>query len=138
MSSRAPPEKRVARALVKASSFDGLRMSVESIRIRVREAIHIDRGFNLTWRQVPGRFALPVLELEQPEVDAALREQLLMCAGLAQLPLVQDEDLVHVLDGRQAMRDRNRRAAGHQRVQGVANQELGLGIDARRRFVEDE
>ncbi len=27
---------------------------------------------------------------------------------------------------------------GHQDVQRVTNQQLGLGVDARRRFVEDE
>ena len=61
-----------------------------------------------------------------------------MRARLAQLPLVQDEDLVHVLDRREAVRDGDRRAARHQDVQGVADQDLGLGVDARRRLVEDE
>ena len=68
----------------------------------------------------------------------ALREQLLVRARLAQLALVQHQDLVHVLDGRQPVRDGDRRAAGHQHVQRVADQELGLGVDARRRLVEDQ
>src|SRR5437667_8382033 len=54
-----------------------------------------------------------VLQLEQLEVDPALREQLLVRPRLAQLTLVQDEDLVHVLDRRQAMRNRDGRALGH-------------------------
>ena len=51
---------------------------------------------------------------------------------------MQHEDLVHVLDGREPVRDRDRRAAGHQHVQRVANQQLGFGVDARRRLVEDQ
>ena len=89
---------------------------------------------------VSGRRLLlfPVLQLIQLEVDAALRQQLLVGARFAQLALVQDEDLVHVLDGRQPVRDGDRRAACHQDVQRVPDQHLGLGVDARRRLVEDQ
>ena len=57
---------------------------------------------------------LPILQLEQLEVNPALRQQFLVRAGLAQLSLVQHEDLVHVLDRREPVRDRDRRSAGHQ------------------------
>ena len=79
-----------------------------------------------------------VLQLEQPEVDAALRQQLLVRARLAQLAFVQHEDLVHVLDRRQPVRDGDRRPAGHQHVQRVADQQLGFRVDARRRLVENQ
>ena len=79
-----------------------------------------------------------VLQLIQPVVDAALGQELLVGARLAQRAAVQDEDVVHVLDGRQPVRDGDRRAARHQDVQRVADEELGFGVDARRRFVEDQ
>src|SRR5678816_1272608 len=44
---------------------------------------------------------LGILQLEQLEVDAAPGQQILMGALLAQHALVEDEDLIHVLDGRQ-------------------------------------
>ena len=52
---------------------------------------------------------LLVLELEliQLVVDPPPRQQLLVGSRLPQLPLVQDQDLVHVLDGREPMRDRD-------------------------------
>jgi uncharacterized protein (DUF2062 family) len=44
-------------------------------------------------------------------VDAARREQFLVRARLAQLALVQHQDGVHVLDGREPVRDGDRRAS---------------------------
>ena len=79
-----------------------------------------------------------VLQLEQLEVDAALGQQLLMRALLAHDALVQHQDLVHVLDRRQAVGDGDRRPARHQHAERITNEQLGLGIDAGRRFVEDE
>src|SRR5262249_27079229 len=52
-----------------------------------------------------------VLELIELVVDPAKGEQLLVRAGFAQVPFVQDEDLVHVLDRRQPVGDGDRRAA---------------------------
>jgi hypothetical protein len=82
----------------------------------------------------------PIFELQliQAMVDAALSKQFLVCAGFAELALVQDEDAVHVLDRRETMSDRNGRTPSHEDAQGVANQQLRFGVDARGRFVEDE
>src|SRR3954467_2688209 len=52
-------------------------------------------------------FLIFVLQLVQLEVDPALGEELLVRARFPQVPLVQDEDLVHVLDGGKAMGDRD-------------------------------
>jgi len=65
-------------------------------------------------------------------------EQLLVGAGLAQDPLVKHQDLIHILNGRESMGNCNRRASRHQREQRIANQELGLGVYAGGRLVEDE
>ena len=51
---------------------------------------------------------------------------------------MQHQDLVHVLDGRQAVGNGDRRPSCHQHAQCVADHDLRLGVDARCRFVEDE
>ena len=61
-----------------------------------------------------------------------------MAADLAESSFMQHQDLVHALDGRQPVRDGDGRAAGHQPVQRVLNQELGFGVDARRRLIEHQ
>src|SRR5687768_2680479 len=63
------------------------------------------RGVGRGNGSVGAPFLVAILELIQLEVDAALGEQGLVAAGLAQVPLVQDEDLVHVLDRREPVRD---------------------------------
>ena len=57
---------------------------------------------------------------------------------LAHPALVQHQDLVHVLDRGEPMGNRDRRAAGYQHFQGVADQEFRLGVDARRGLVENQ
>ena len=79
-----------------------------------------------------------VLQLEQLEVNAALREQFLVRPRLADLSFVQHQNLVHVLDRRKPMGDGDRRPAGHQHAQSITDHDLGLGIDARGRLVQDE
>src|SRR6516164_2688266 len=79
-----------------------------------------------------------ILELEQLEVDSALSEQRLVGALLAQAALVDDENLVHVLDGREAVRDRYRGSSGHQDLESVANHQFRLCVDARGRLVQNE
>ena len=71
-------------------------------------------------------------------VHARAGEQLLMRALLAELALVQHEDEVHVLDGRQPVRDGEHGATGHHDVQRVLDERLGRGVDARRRLVEQQ
>jgi 3D (Asp-Asp-Asp) domain-containing protein len=68
------------------------------------------------------RFLVLVLQLIEAPVDAPARQQILVGAHLAQLALVQHEDVVHVLDRREPVGNGNRRAAGHQDVERVADQ----------------
>src|SRR5205823_12691597 len=84
------------------------------------------------------RLAAFVLQLEQLEVNPTRRQQLLVRPRLAQPALVQHQNLVHVLNRRQAMRDRDRRSPRHQDPERVSNKDLGLCVDARRRLVENE
>src|SRR5881409_1485353 len=57
---------------------------------------------------------------------------------LAQLALVQHEDAIRVLDGREAVGDDDRGAAAEELRERVLDQPLGLRIDARGRLIEDE
>ena len=61
-----------------------------------------------------------------------------MTPDLAELAVVEDENLVHVLDGGQAVGDGDGAAALHQDPQRVLDEALGVGVDARRRLVEHE
>ena len=61
-----------------------------------------------------------------------------MRAALDDAPGVEDEDEVGVQDGGEAVDDGDRRAAGHQRRQGVLVEGFGLRVERVRRLVEDE
>ena len=82
--------------------------------------------------------AARVLELVEPVVEAALLQQLGVGAALADLAAVHDEDAVGVLDGRQPVRDDQRGAPAEQARHGILDEQLGLGVDARRRLVEHQ
>ena len=61
-----------------------------------------------------------------------------MTPRLAQLALVEHEDVVHILNRGQPMCDRQRRAAGHQHAQRIADEQLRFRVHARRRFIQDQ
>src|SRR5678815_5642157 len=111
--------------LLNASGRD-MSWAVVSEPRRLAEALRLQSG---------GRFELQLIEAM---VDPARGEQFLMCPRLAQLALVQDEDPVHVLNGRETMGDRNRGTAAHHDLQGVADEQLSIGVHARRGLVQDE
>ena len=53
-------------------------------------------------------------------------------------PAVDHDDLVGMADRREAVRDHERRPAGHQAVERVEDDRLGLRVDRRGRLVEDQ
>ena len=61
-----------------------------------------------------------------------------MRALLHQAALVEHQHLVGVFDGRQAMRDHQRGAIGHQPLQRVLHQAFGLVVERGGGFVEDQ
>ena len=82
-----------------------------------RPAAHQPAGRQLAARARPqasliGRALIAVLELVEPLVEAALGQQLLVRAAIAQLAPVEDQDAVHVLDRRQPVGDHDGRPAG--------------------------
>src|SRR5207249_11181964 len=81
-----------------------------------------------TRRRRPLRGKLHAVEAR---VDAVAGEQLAVRSLLAQLALVQDEDAVGVLDGREPVRDDERRPPLEQLHERVLDEPLGLGVDAR-------
>src|SRR6267142_2212856 len=79
-----------------------------------------------------------VLELVEAVVDAALGEEFLVRALLAEAALVEDENTVGMLNGAEPMRDDQRGAAAEQAIEGIADLQLGLCVHARSSFVKDE
>ncbi len=57
---------------------------------------------------------------------------------LADPPLVEDEDLVHVLHGGEPVGDHDRGPAPQQHAQRVLDELLGLGVHRRGGLVEDQ
>ena len=85
----------------------------------------------------PARHGLAEVAREAAE-RAVLGEQLALGAALDDLAVLDDEDLVGAADGREAVRDDDRRAAVQQPVERLLDQDLGRPVDVRRRLVEDE
>ena len=61
-----------------------------------------------------------------------------VCAFLYDTAIVHDDDPVRRAHGREAMRDHDRRALGHQPVERVLDQPLAFCIERGRYFVEQE
>src|SRR5947209_2461435 len=74
----------------------------------------------------------------EARVAALERDQLVVRATLDDLAAVEDDDLVGVSDGREAVGDRDRRAALGQPVERLLYGALGLGVERARRLVEDQ
>src|SRR5271169_412658 len=80
-------------------------------------------------RGSPGRHLLIlILQLVELVVNSALGQQLLVRSHFADLPFVHHDDLVGTLDGRQPVRDDQRRSPFHHVVERVAHTELGLRV----------
>src|SRR5439155_23872034 len=75
----------------------------------------------------------------QPRERAAIASQQLRGRPfLEEGAIVEDDDAVGMADGRQAMGHDERRPALHQTPEGVEHRRLGVGVEGRRRLVEDE
>ena len=61
-----------------------------------------------------------------------------MRAALDDAAVVEDEDGVRVRDRRKAVRDDEHRAPREEAIDGLLHETLGLGVERRRRLVEDE
>ena len=71
-------------------------------------------------------------------VVAAQGEEFLVRAALDDAAFVQDDDLVGVLDGAEAVGDGDGGAAGHELLEGLLDAALGLGVERGGGLVEDE
>ena len=75
-------------------------------------------------------FLVLVLQLVELPVEAAMGEQLLVGAHLAQLALVHDEDGIGALHRGKTMRDQHAGPAFDHALEGATDAQLGVGIDA--------
>jgi len=84
-----------------------------------------------------GRRSVGVPEDER-RVPTAAREQVLVRAHLDNPPVVEDDDLIGIADGREPVGDCDRRAALGEALERGLDRSLGLRVERRRRLVEDE
>src|SRR5205814_4802514 len=91
-------------------------------------------------RHVGRRHRALVDELPRVEavVEAAAREELRVRALLDDAAPVEDQDPVRALDRRQPVRDHDRRAATHQTVKGLLNEEFALVVERAGGLVEEK
>ena len=61
-----------------------------------------------------------------------------MRARLEKAPLLEDEDPVGAAHGREPVRDEERRAPLREDAEALEHRVLGLGVESRRRLVEDQ
>lgn len=61
-----------------------------------------------------------------------------MVALLEDLPVLQDDDVIGVLDGGETVRDHEHRADALNLLQGVLDDKFGLGIDIGGGLIKDE
>ena len=78
------------------------------------------------------------LKIVQPLVDAAVADQLLVRADLADVPLLEDDDLVGAADGGKAVGDHDHGAVLHEIGKRPLYQHFGFGVQMRRGFVQDQ
>ena len=69
--------------------------------------------------------------------SAALRDEFVECSAFDDPALIEHQNLVRVADGREAVRDDERRAAAHRRVDRFLNLAFGFGVERARRLVEN-
>src|SRR5208283_1952774 len=99
--------------------------------MKVRELLGCGqrRGKRRRIRQAPatvgvGQFLFLVLQLVEPVVNSAFRQQFLVRALFPQAAFVKYQNAVGVLNGAQAVRDHQRGSAGKQPVERLANQQF--------------
>src|SRR5690606_9554361 len=78
------------------------------------------------------------LQLVETGIQAAAREQLRVRALLAHLAVMQDNDTVRTLNGREAMGDHDRGAPAHQGLERLLYARLERGIHGAGRLVQHE
>src|ERR1019366_1306004 len=105
--------------------------------IRVSLVVRADRSLRSA-RHPRRHFLILILQLVKLVVNPALGQQLLVRSHLADLAFVHHDDLVGALDGRESVRDDQRRSPFHHAVERVAYPELGLRIHARSCFIQNQ
>src|SRR6478736_8629042 len=95
-------------------------------------------GFLQRMRQFFARFLRLALTRPQAGIETVLRDQLRMRALLDEPALFQHDDVVGVHDGREAVRDDERRAVAGDLVERVLDLFLGMAVERARRLVQHQ
>src|SRR6266545_4047208 len=112
---------------------------------RLQRAAHTRRGDRLfrLRREILARIDEAillelVLLVVQLAIPAVHREQLVVRPAFDDFAVLEDENLVGAADGREPVRDDERRASMAQRPEAVLNECLAFAVEARRGLVEDQ
>src|SRR4051812_43717396 len=96
------------------------------------------------FRRIYGGIALTCQELglgvarRKRAVPASSDDQLVVRADLDDAAVIKDDDLVRIPHGREAVRDRDRRASFRETVERLLDESLRFRVERARRLVEDE
>ena len=80
----------------------------------------------------------PFADFGEALVHAVLPDELLMRAALGNFSIFHNENLVGLLDGGQAVGNRDDRLAARKLRNGLLDEVLVFGVDARGRLIEDD
>src|SRR4051794_13909422 len=87
------------------------------------------------WAGAVGGVVLVVVEAG---VEVGGLEELVVVAGFGDVAVLEDDDLVGVADGGEAVGDDEGGAAGHEVVEGVEEESLAFAVEGAGGFVQDE
>src|SRR3954451_20402219 len=90
-----------------------------------------------TRRGSGSRTADPVLVLVEAGVEAGQGEELFVAAGFGYVAVLEDDDLVGVADGGEAVGDDEGGAAFHEPVEGVEEEAFAFAVEGAGGFVQD-
>jgi hypothetical protein len=74
----------------------------------------------------------------QPRIITAERQQFGMTPLFDDPPILQHQDAIRALDGRKPMRDDQRGAPRHQRLERGLDMTLSLGVERRGRLIQNQ
>src|SRR5262245_16536548 len=78
------------------------------------------------------------LRAMKSRIRSVSQQELVMAAALGDTPVVEQDDLIGVANGRQAVSDDEGRSTGDEALQRRQQQRFGLGIERRSRLVENQ
>ena len=133
-----PTVQPLVAAFVCSCRVSGQKRGCSAVRGRSRNRGHLGLRREILARVDEPVPLEPVLLVVQLAVPAFQLQQLFVGPPLDDLAVLEHENLIGALDGREPVRDHERRASAPERLQPVLDEPLAFAIEARGRLVEDQ